>query len=157
MIATLYEPFRHWSEGGSVYILSDTHFDDTDRKLMDPGWITPDEQLKIINSVVGKEDTFVCLGDVGNPKYIPMIKARKKILLLGNHDARGAYKDLFSEIYAGPLFISDKILLSHEPVYGLNWCLNIHGHDHSGIAVYCSPRDDRNFKIFERVLKPYCK
>lgn len=49
MITTLYEPFRHWSEGGSVYILSDTHFDDTDCKLMDPGWITPDEQLKIIN------------------------------------------------------------------------------------------------------------
>lgn len=24
-------------------------------------------------------------------------------------------------------------------------------------AVYCPPRDDRNFKIFERVLKPYCK
>ena len=23
MIVTLYEPFRHWSEGGSVYILSD--------------------------------------------------------------------------------------------------------------------------------------
>ena len=72
----------------------------------------------------------------GSPKYIPMIKARKRILLLGNHDARGAYKDLFSEIYAGPLFISDKILLSHEPVYGLNWCLNIHGHDHSGIEAY---------------------
>lgn len=69
-------------------MLSDTHFDDTDCKLMDPDWITPDEQLKIINSVVGKGDTFVCLGDVGNPKYIPMIKARKKILLLGNHDAR---------------------------------------------------------------------
>ena len=24
-------------------------------------------------------------------------------------------------------------------------------------AVYCSPKDDRNFKIFERVLKTYCK
>ncbi|MBE5850290.1 MAG: TIGR02452 family protein [Lachnospiraceae bacterium] len=23
-------------------------------------------------------------------------------------------------------------------------------------AVYCSPRDERNFKVFERVLKPYC-
>ena len=23
MISTLYEPFRHWSENGSVYILSD--------------------------------------------------------------------------------------------------------------------------------------
>ena len=80
MIATLYEPFRHWSEGGSVYILSDTHFDDIDCKLMDPNWITPEKQLEIINSVVGKGDTFVCLGDVGSPKYIPMIKAWKRIL-----------------------------------------------------------------------------
>ena len=136
MISTLYEPFRHWSEGGSVFILSDTHFDDADCKLMDPNWITPEEQVRIINSVVGKGDTFVCLGDVGDPKYVPMIKARKKILLLGNHDARGAYKDLFDEIYAGPLFISDKILLSHEPVYGLPWSLNIHGHDHNGMESY---------------------
>ena len=30
MIPTLYEPFRHWSEQGSVYILSDLHFDDED-------------------------------------------------------------------------------------------------------------------------------
>ena len=136
MISTLYEPFRHWSESGSVYILSYLHFDDSDCKLMDPNWITPEEQLEIINNMVFKSDTFVCLGDVGNPKYVPMIKARKKILLLGNHDARGAYKGLFDEIYSGPLFISDKILLSHEPVYGLPWCLNIHGHDHSGMEAY---------------------
>ena len=83
-----------------------------------------------------KSDTFVCLGDVGDPHYVPMIKARKKILLLGKHDARGAYKELFSEIYAGPLFIADKILLSHEPVYGLSWCLNIHGHDHNNWEPY---------------------
>ena len=136
MITTLYEPFRHWSEGGSVYILSDLHFADSDCKLMDPNWITPEEQVEIINSMVGKGDTFVCLGDVGDPKYVPMIKARKKILLLGNHDARGAYKDLFSEVYAGPLFISDKILLSHEPIFGLTWCLNIHGHDHNNTEAY---------------------
>lgn len=109
MIPTLYEPFRRWSEGGSVFILSDLHFDDADCKLMDPTWISPEEQLAIINKRVAKGDTFVCLGDVGDPKYIPMIKARKKILLLGNHDARGTYNGLFDEIYAGPLFISDKI------------------------------------------------
>ena len=136
MIQTLYEPFRHWSEGGSVFILSDTHFADEDCKLMDPDWILPEEQLEIINQTVGKGDTFVCLGDVGDPKYVPMIKARRKILLLGNHDARGVYKNLFQEIYAGPLFISDKILLSHEPVYGLPWCLNIHGHDHNNMEAY---------------------
>ena len=78
----------------------------------------------------------ICLGDAGDPKYVPMIKAKKKILLLGNHDARGAYKDLFSEVYAGPLFISDKILLSHEPGYGLPGCLNRHGHDLSGMETY---------------------
>ena len=58
------------------------------------------------------------------------------ILLLGNHDARGAYKDVFDEVYAGPLFIAEKILLSHEPVYGLKWCLNIHGHDHNNVEAY---------------------
>ena len=52
MIATLYEPFRHWSEGGSIYILSDLHFDDDDCKLMDPDWITPEEQIDIINHIM---------------------------------------------------------------------------------------------------------
>ncbi len=136
MIATLYEPFRHWSEGGSIYILSDLHFDDDDCKLMNPNWITPAEQIVIINKTVGKMDTFICLGDVGDPQYVSYIKARKKVLLLGNHDAPGACKAFFDEVYKGPLFIADKILLSHEPVYGLPWCLNIHGHDHNNVEAY---------------------
>lgn len=119
-----------------MYIISDLHFADSNCKLIDPNWVTPEEQVDIINKAVLKNDTFICLGDVGDPKYVPMVKARKKILLLGNHDARGRYKELFSEVYAGPLFISDKILLSHEPVYGLPWCLNIHGHDHNGTEDY---------------------
>lgn len=65
MISTLYEPFKHWSDGGSIYILSDMHFGDSDCKLMDKDWISPD-----------------------------------------------------------------------EPVFGLPWCLNIHGHDHSGMEEY---------------------
>ena len=78
MISTLYEPFRHWSENGSVYILSDTHFKDSDCKLMDPDWIEPDEQVNILNSVIMKNDTFVCLGDVGSPEYIKKLRVRKK-------------------------------------------------------------------------------
>lgn len=136
MIQTLYQPFRHWSEGGSVYILSDLHLGDSDCKLMDPNWIEPEEQIKIINEIAMRNDTFVCLGDVGDAAYLKDIKARKKILLLGNHDKKAAYTDYFQEVYAGPLFIADKILLSHEPVYGLPWCLNIHGHDHSDVEPY---------------------
>ena len=73
MIPTLYESFRYWSNGGSIYILSDLHFDDFDCKYMDPSWITPQEQLVIINETVMKNDTFICLGDVGNPVYIKEI------------------------------------------------------------------------------------
>ena len=92
MILTLYEPFRHWSETGSVYILSDPHFGDSDCRLMNPGWIEPEEQVARINALVMKNDTFVCLGDVGDPSYVKQIKARKKILLLGNHDKKKDYK-----------------------------------------------------------------
>ena len=136
MIQTLYKPFQYWSENGSVYILSDLHFADVNCRLMDANWIEPEEQIRIINDMVMKSDTFVCLGDVGDAKYLSEIKARKKILLLGNHDKPAAYRDYFEEIYTGPLFIADKILLSHEPVYGLPWCLNIHGHDHSNTESY---------------------
>ena len=136
MITSLYEPFKHWSDGGSIYLLADTHFDDQDCKLMDPDWITPEEQMEIINGMVHRNDTFIHLGDVGNGRYIADMKAKKKILLLGNHDKRSSYTELFDEIYTGPLFISDRILLSHEPIYGLTWCLNIHGHDHSVREAY---------------------
>lgn len=88
MIPALYEPFKHWAENGSVYILSDLHFADSDCKLMDPNWPAPEEQVAIINKIVVTNDTFVCLGDVGDPQYVPMIRAKKKVLLLGNHDAR---------------------------------------------------------------------
>ena len=63
-------------------------------------------------------------------------QGEKKILILGNHDAKGVYAYYFDEIYTGPLFIAEKILLSHEPVYGLPWCLNIHGHDHNNVEPY---------------------
>lgn len=136
MILTLYEPFRQWSKNGSVYILSDLHFGDSDCKLMNPDWIEPEEQVDRINALVMKNDSFVCLGDVGDPSYVKQIRARKKILLLGNHDKKKDYKGLFDEIYEGPLLVAEKILLSHEPVHGLPWCLNIHGHDHNGIEPY---------------------
>ena len=175
MIKTLYPIFQHWSERSSVYIISDTHFEDSDCKLMDPDWITPEEQVDIIN-------TLIHLGDVGNPEWISKLKAGYKVLILGNHDkGKNTYlrkktsvitefntfeeqekawdkgeinhmgtnfhrpfiygekivdNHLFDEVYEGCLFISDKILLSHEPVYGLPWCLNIHGHDHNGVESY---------------------
>ena len=83
MIKTLYEAFQHWSDGGSVYLYSDPHFNDADCVYMDPNWMPPDEQVDVINYIVKRPDTFICLGDVGDPDYARQIKANRKILNAG--------------------------------------------------------------------------
>ena len=188
MIESLYEPFKHWSEMASIFILSDTHFNDSDCNLIDKNWISVDEQVDRINKLVHKNDTLIILGDVGDTRYISRLKAGYKVLVMGNHDtgrsnferkiitkrfskdmytredalnkmkedypdckysvseeydfhspfeswAISADNKLFDEVYGGPLMIGEKIFLSHEPILGIDWCLNIHGHDHSGRKI----------------------
>lgn len=128
MIDTLYQKFRDWSNGGSVYLISDTHFGDSDCELMDKNWISPEEHMKNI-SIAHKCDTLIHLGDVGNPEYFTKLKCHK-VLIMGNHDESASrFKNYFDEIYEGPLMIAEKIILSHEPL-NINWAYNIHGHDH---------------------------
>lgn len=172
MIKSLYKCFQHWSDKGSIYIMSDPHFDDVDCKIMDKNWITPEEHIQKLKTKVHKNDTLICLGDVGNAEWFNQLKCYK-VLIKGNHDSGSAnylkqkefikeYNDFeetdeaqkkgeidfyvtrfvrpfiagykivgyFDEVYEGPLFISKKILLSHEPVINDFW-FNIHGHDHS--------------------------
>lgn len=133
MIPSLYPIFQKWSTTGSVYIISDTHFEDSDCKLIDANWITPQEHIDIIKSKVHKNDTLVHLGDVGRPHWLEQIKGYK-ILIQGNHDKIGELKPYFNEIYTGPLMIAQKIMLSHEPIPNVTWCLNIHGHNHNGVC-----------------------
>lgn len=38
---------------------------------------------------------------------------------------------LFDEVYDGPVMISSKLMLSHEPISCGTWALNIHGHIHA--------------------------
>ena len=132
MINTLYNKFNHWSSNGSVYIISDTHFEDNDCKYMDANWPDPQTHIDNIKKYVHKNDTLIHLGDVGNPKWLEQIKAYK-VLIMGNHDQSVTkFRFYFDEVYAGPLFISDKILLSHEPIHDNRW-FNIHGHNHNDL------------------------
>jgi len=147
MIKTLYKKFQSWPEKGSVYIISDTHFLDLDMNwrwslikdypyavldILDEEYIAKCISKYIvykINKVVHKNDCLVVLGDIGDVSYIKRLKAGHKILIKGNHDSGTSnYEDYFDEVYEGPLFISEKILLSHEPILG-HW-LSIHGHVH---------------------------
>lgn len=38
---------------------------------------------------------------------------------------------LFDEVYEGPVMISPKLMLSHEPISCGTWALNVHGHIHA--------------------------
>ena len=130
MIESLYAPFQKWTETGTLWIYSDPHFADPEMVHLRKNYIGDDEQIMRINSKVGRKDTIVFLGDIGDEEKIRKIRGYK-VLIMGNHD-KGAtkYEELFDEVYSGPLFIAEKLLLSHEPI-SLPFAFNIHGHDHS--------------------------
>ena len=171
MYKHLYDKFQNWYSNGSIWLYSDPHFADEEMKYLRKNPMSDEEQIKCINSKVGKNDTLIILGDIGDTSFVSKLKGYK-ILVMGNHDSGASnYKrkehilpaselnessdmdfinrhyrkmhgsligdyyfydnHLFDEVYEGPLFISDKILLSHEPI-DFPFALNIHGHDHSG-------------------------
>lgn len=95
----LYDFCGEWKE--PIYVISDPHFDDFDCKMMNPNWISPEEQVKKINSKVGKNGTIVVLGDVGNIEWVKKLKGYK-ILITGNHDkgASNYLKEIKLEVFA---------------------------------------------------------
>lgn len=134
MYSGLYEKFKSWYCGGRIYFYSDPHFADQEMKHLRANYIGDQEQVDRINKIVHKNDTLVLLGDIGELSWVKKLKAGYKVLIAGNHDTGlSNYKPYFNEIYEGPLFISDRILLSHEPL-GLGCFFNIHGHDHAGAS-----------------------
>ena len=111
MTQVLYDIFeKAWKKtnSSSIWLYSDPHFGDAD--LWGIRQITPEEQVKRINSKVGKHDTIIFLGDIGDVEYIKKIRGYK-VLILGNHD-KGAtnYKKVISyKTVIDPKFKSDII------------------------------------------------
>lgn len=132
MIPQFYKCFQKWTERGTTWIISDTHFGDEELRAGIPNRPSDDELVKIINSKVGKHDTLLHLGDVGDIEFAKKLKGYK-VLICGNHDVgHTVYEEIFDEVYSGPLVIGEKLILSHEPLNGIDWALNVHGHDHQG-------------------------
>ena len=71
--------------GGTVWIYSDTHFSEDGMKHLRKNYIGDNEQVKAINSKVGKNDTIIFLGDVGNLELVKKIRGYK-VLIMGNHE-----------------------------------------------------------------------
>ena len=99
-IAGMYKIFDHWHKEGTLWIYSDPHFDDAELAAGVANRPSAEEQVKMINAKVGKKDTIIFLGDIGNVEWVKKIRGYK-VLIMGNHDAgrtnyeRTTYHEMF--------------------------------------------------------------
>ena len=124
----IYDAFQKWGNQ-TVWIYSDTHFSDQDLENGISNRPTDEEHIKMINAKVGRKDTLIHLGDVGNIECVRHLRAAYKVLIMGNHDCGATkYKEVFDEVYEGALIIGEKLILSHEPV-DVPYACGQRGHD----------------------------
>ena len=89
--------------------------------------------------------TLYFLGDFGNPEYLwvlDLIRQYNKyvVFIRGNHDSKTIIDILpkyVDEFYEYPIYLSNRLVLSHFPTRGWNSTLNVCGHLHG--AVLNSP------------------
>lgn len=117
-IAGLYKMFDHWHAEGTLWIYSDPHFDDMDLAAGLPNRPSAEEQVKMINSKVGKKDTIIFLGDIGNVEWIKKVRGYK-ILIMGNHDAgRTNYeRQMITQFLSKDLYTKEQALDLMKTMY----------------------------------------
>ena len=118
-IAGLYKAFDHWHNEGTLWIISDTHFGDADIRRGFPDRPADAELVKRINSRVGRKDTLIILGDVGDVSYVKQLRAKRKILIMGNHDCgRTNYeRKIETKIFDKDFFQKDEALVEMQRLY----------------------------------------
>ena len=97
-IAGMYDLFNEKWCKQTIWLISDTHFGDEDLRAGIPDRISDDEIVKRINAKVGRKDTIIHLGDVGDVEYIKKLRGYK-ILICGNHDLGATnYKRIYKQV-----------------------------------------------------------
>lgn len=117
-IAGLYPIFNHWHKEGTVYIISDTHFGD-EVIAGEPNRPSDEELVKNINAKCGKTDLLIHLGDVGDTSYIARLRAKRKILIMGNHDCGHTLyeRQIITRTFPQEIFQKDEALLEMKRIY----------------------------------------
>lgn len=133
----------HFKWPGKVWLYSDMHFNHEgilgfdERKEFKTIKEHNEFIIKKIKSRVKPEDTFLCLGDIGN-NFLDLMSEIPgyKVLIRGNHDrlSKKVYREVFDEFYNGPIFLNQFLVCSHEPIpLSKNYYINIHGHLHGSV------------------------
>ena len=118
-IQGLYKIFDHWHQEGTLWIFSDPHFGDSDLEIGIHNRPSAAEIVQHINAKCGRKDTLICLGDVGDVEYVKLLRAKRKILICGNHDAgRTNYeRQKWIKIFDKDQYQRDEALLEMQRLY----------------------------------------
>ena len=118
-IAGLYKIFDHWHQEGTLWIISDFHFGDDDLTTGIRNRPSAAEIVQRVNAKCGRKDTLICLGDVGDVEYVKLLRAKRKILICGNHDAgRTNYeRQTWTEIFDQSQYQREDALLEMKRKY----------------------------------------
>ena len=110
----------------TVWIYSDPHFADEELAAGVPGRPSADEQVKMINSCAGRQDTLIILGDVGDVEYVRKLRAANKILICGNHDAGSTnyQREIVQKIFDKDKVSRDEVRAIMEAEYP-GWSIRI--------------------------------
>lgn len=108
-----------WNGLQTCWIISDTHFCDKDLGQGIHNRLSDEELVKTINAKCGKNDLLIHLGDVGDVEYVKLLRAKRKILICGNHDAgRTNYeRQQWTKIFDKDRYQRDEALLEMQRLY----------------------------------------
>lgn len=154
MIPQLYKCFNRWCAAGTVWIYSDPHFNDSERKKYKR--LSDEEQVIRINSKVGKKDTIIFLGDIGDTSFIRRIKGYK-VLVMGNHDqGRTNYERQIIKTYFDKMNFSKEealnIVKNSYPDWSISWAEE-YNLTHAPFEYWLITADNRLFdEVYEGVL-----
>lgn len=150
------------------YFISDTHYIDEDYQSDNIlNWernqfsnkeehnTAIDKMFYNLAKKIKPGDEVYHLGDIGNPVHMEPIsklikeKNGRSILVMGNHDRHEDteyLKTIFDIVYPYPVYLSNKLVISHHPVNVWPSQLNVHGHLHglklnSSNYICCSVND----------------
>ena len=131
-------------DADKVWVSTDWHYVKYDKAT---GHISVREEMPDIMkacSVIGENDLWIYLGDlidseIQSRSHIDVldkfVKARHRVLLLGNNDRFKSYADWFDEVACTIMLPEEKTILTHCPIPNTER-INIHGHIHVGEPGY---------------------
>lgn len=125
MVTGLYNIFNTLWGMQTIWLYSDPHFGETEEESGLVNKPTDAEQVQRINSKVGRKDTIIFLGDIGDPSWLKGIRGYK-VLITGNHDTGiSNYKrDRFQRSFDADEWQKDEVYLEMKQEYP-DYCVTV--------------------------------